>query len=113
MNKHVLKFRAEDKDKFDQIVNGAKTIETRAGTPRYQKINAGDALVIRCGNQEIQKTVTKIEHFVSVEAIYNSPNFAKVLPGITSLQEAEEIYYAFSSYKEKIAKHGLLAFYLD
>ncbi|HVE80637.1 MAG TPA: ASCH domain-containing protein [Candidatus Dormibacteraeota bacterium] len=112
MKKHILRFRAGDKDEFEDIRVGRKTVETRAGTVKFKKIEVGDTLVIKCGSDTIEKTVKDIRHYKSVEDIYKSGDFGKVMPGIESLEEAEKVYYGFQGYREKIAEHGILAFYL-
>ena len=112
MNRPLV-FKAGDYDNFSDIKTGLKSIETRAGTGPYQKIKKGDILTITCRGEVIRKTVNKIEHFRSVQDVFDSPDFEKILPGVSSLKEAESIYYGFTGYKEKIAKYGLLAFYLD
>lgn len=44
--------------------------------------------------------------------MYVHPEFQLILPGVTSLDEAQAIYYGFRGYKEKIAKHGIVAFHI-
>jgi ASC-1-like (ASCH) protein len=112
VKKHILKFRALDRDKFEAVKSGAKAIETRAGTVAYKKIQAGDVLVIKCGGEVVEKTVRQVSHFKSVQDVVNSPDFGKILPWASNLEEAEKTYYSFPGYKEKIAQHGILAFYL-
>lgn len=43
--KYTLRFRAVNEDTFNAIKNGKKKIETRAGSPKYFYIQAGDILV--------------------------------------------------------------------
>lgn len=38
MKNWTLRFRAVDKDNFDEVKIGIKSIETRAGTVKYQHI---------------------------------------------------------------------------
>jgi ASC-1-like (ASCH) protein len=96
---------------FEAIRDGRKTIETRAGSVAYQKIQEGDTLVLLWCGERIEKVVKKREHFDSVQSVFESPDFADILLGVTTLGEAEKIYYSFPGYKERIAKHGILAFY--
>ncbi|KKT44148.1 MAG: hypothetical protein UW34_C0017G0004 [Parcubacteria group bacterium GW2011_GWA2_44_15] len=42
--KYILRFRAGNKDIWLAIKNGKKKVETRAGTPKYQKVVVGDEL---------------------------------------------------------------------
>lgn len=113
MARRLLKFAAKDKATFDAIKDGRKTIETRAGTVAYQQVEAGDSLTLECGGERIEKIVQKVKQFASVEEAFNSPDFTKILPGVTTLAEAEKVYYGFPGYRERIAENGLLAFYLQ
>jgi ASC-1-like (ASCH) protein len=49
--KRTLVFAKTDKHHFDAILRGAKTVETRAGSPMYQKIQAGDTLILKCNGR--------------------------------------------------------------
>lgn len=112
MKTHTLVFRASDKVEFDTIVDGRKTIETRAATPKYQKIQAGDILRIKCGDEQIEKKVKKIEQFKSIEKLLSKVALKYVMPLAKNDDEAKNVWYSFSGYREKIEKFGLLAFYI-
>lgn len=112
MDKHILKIRAVDKDIFVAIRDGVKTIETRAATPKYQNVKVGDELEIRCAKEKLVKVVKAIQHYDSVESIYHSADFSQVMPGVTTLDGAKQVLYAFPRNQAKIARYGLLAFYL-
>lgn len=112
MKTHIIKFRAVDKVNFDTIVDGRKTVETRAATVRYQNYAAGDILLIKCGADEVQKPIKKIATFPGIEALVSEVGLKNVMPLCNSPEEAEKIWYSFPGYKEKIQKHGLIAFYI-
>ncbi len=112
MKTHRIVLRETDRELFDQIKSGQKSIETRAATPRYIKIEAGDELKFVCGNDEIIKSVMAVAHYDTVESIFHSADWNKVMPGVDSLDDAKRIYYSFPQYEEKIDLHGLRAFYL-
>lgn len=112
MKKHVLKFRSTDIAEFNTIVDGRKTIETRANTVSYQNYEVGDILVIKCGSESVEKTIIKIQKFTSVKELVDSAGLKNVMPLCSSLEEAEKIWYSFPEYKEKIQKNGLVAFYI-
>jgi ribosomal protein S18 acetylase RimI-like enzyme len=109
---HTLKLRAADRDLFEAIKRGSKTIETRAATSTYQRVKVGDVLRFRCGSAYIEKRVARIKHFGSVSALFKSPDFKRVFPGVDTLEETERLYYTYPEYRQKIDDHGLLAFYL-
>lgn len=112
MKTHTLKFLIEDRDKFQAIIDETQTIETRAGTSLYAKIKVGDVLRFSCNGVFVEKRVARIKHFASVAAVYASRDFDKILPGVKTLEEAERTYYGFIGYRERIARYGLIAFYL-
>jgi len=111
-NNIVLRFREVDRDKFNDIILGRKTIETRAATVKYRKIQQRDNLVIVCGNDRIVKQVKRIERYESLEETFKNINFNKILPNAGSVDMAMKIYNSFPGYKEKIKQNGLLAFYV-
>lgn len=112
MSNYRLIFRTVDKDKFDEIKDGRKTIETRAATIKYKPVSTGDTLTFVCGNEEVVKTVTKVEHFASLSDMFATLPLNKILPSASSVAQAEKIYHGFPGYKEKIDAEGILAFSL-
>ncbi len=110
MKKRILKFRTKDKNLFDQVVKGQKTVETRANTPRYSSIKAGDTLVIVCGKEKINKSVKSVQHFKNIDAMVRKISIDSIIPGVKSLGEAKKVYFSFPGYKEKIERFGIVAF---
>jgi ASC-1-like (ASCH) protein len=113
MKKYALRFRSVDKPTFDAIQLGTKSIETRAATTKYYDIKPGDVLVFSCRGENFEKKVKDVQHFDSIEVMLKTIDLKKIMPEATSLKEAENIYYSFPGYKEKIAESGLLAFSLE
>jgi len=113
MKRHRLVFRTVDHGSFDQIKSGAKAIETRAATSRYAKIQAGDELEFVCGPDRIVKTILAVQHYDTVESIFQSADWSRVMPGVDSLDDAKHIYYSYPGYEDKIDRHGLIAMYLQ
>lgn len=113
MKKYYLTFREIDKDKFDEIVNRQKTIETRAATNKYRLIKTGDVISFACGDNKVTKQVIEIEYFNSLDAMFASLPLKKILPSAKDLEDARAIYYSFPGYKEKIEVYGIIAFHLS
>jgi ASC-1-like (ASCH) protein len=109
----VLRFRAVDKDNFEAIRDGRKRVETRAGSPRYQKIAAGDVLVFSCAGNQLEKTVREVVSVSSVDELFSKFALADVFPEAKDIEEAKATYHSYSGYREKIATYGLLAFVLE
>lgn len=109
MTKLQLRFRQIDRDKYQAIVDGRKTVETRAATPKYRQLATGDELVAVCGQDNYRTTIKRVRHFGSIAALLDYYGIDAVLPGVRSLAEATAIYHSFPGYKGKIKDHGLLA----
>jgi len=112
MKKHILRIRKVDKIVFDFIKNKKKTIETRAATDKFRKIEKGDILVIVYNNKRLEKQIKRVELFESVDKMLKKINFKKVMPFVNSIDEMKKVYYSFPGYKEKIKKVGLIAFWI-
>ena len=110
MNKHIVIIRKIDKIVFDSIKNGSKSIETRAATDKYKKIEVGDILEFKCEDKHLAKEITKIQHFKTIDEMVKTISFKEVMPFVGSIEEMKEVYYSFPDYKEKIGEYGLLAF---
>ncbi|MBI2798662.1 hypothetical protein HYX70_05260 [Candidatus Saccharibacteria bacterium] len=112
MKQHVLKFRASDKAEFQTITDGKKTVETRAATDRYKKFEVGDVLVIKCGGEQVEKTIKKIKIYSGVDELIESVGLPNVMPLVKDIEEAKRAWYSYPGYKEKIAEYGLVAWYI-
>ncbi len=105
----ILRFRKTNRDIFEAIRNGNKNIETRAGSPKYLNVKAGDTLVFVCGKERFDKKVKKIRKFKSVGALHKVYKPQEINPKAKTVAESEAIYYSFPGYREKIKKYGLIA----
>lgn len=105
----MLRFRTEDAANFEAIKDGRKSVETRAATVRYANIKPRDSLTIVCGDQRIERAVTKVRKFKNPHDLFAYYSFKQVMPDASSEGEAVEVYGSYPAYKEKIRKHGLIA----
>lgn len=112
MAKYILKIRAVDKIVFNSLVKNEKTIETRAATDKYRKIQRGDILIFDCQGEKLEKRVNKIKIYKNISAMTKEINFRKVVPLVSSVKEMTKLIYSFPKNKEKIKKHGIIAFWL-
>jgi len=112
MTKHVLRIRGVDKIVLDSIKDGTKTIETRAGTDKFRRIKTGDILVLICQGERLEKQVKKIKHFKGINEMLKSIDYKKIMPWVDSEEQAKQVWYSFSNYKEEIKQFGLVAFWL-
>jgi ASC-1-like (ASCH) protein len=112
MKSWTLKFRQIDRDNFDELKAGIKSVETRAASTKYQTIAKGDTLIFVCGKEKFSKKITKRSHYKSVSSLLKAVPFKKIMPNCKSKKEVEEVYYSYPNYKEKIKEFGVLAFEL-
>ncbi len=110
MKTWTLRFRAVDKDNFEELRSGIKSVETRASSIKYQPIQKGDILVFVCGKDKFSKIITKKTHFKSIDAMLKKIPFKRIMPNLKSKNEVEKAYYSYPNYKEKIKTFGILAF---
>lgn len=107
--KRVLRFRATDRDIFDDVKRGNKTIETRAATSKFRHLQKGDILVLKCGKESLEKRVQKSSIFPSLNELFREFDYRKISPKVSSMEEAKQVYSAFPRYQKKIAKYGIIA----
>lgn len=112
MKTWTLRFRAINKKNFEELRSGIKSVETRAASIKYQPIEKGDTLIFVCGKDKFSKIITKKTHFKSIKSMFKKIPFKKISPDLDSEKQAEERYYSYPNYKEKIKEFGILAFEL-
>ncbi len=113
MKNWALRFRAVDKDNFDEVKSGIKSIETRAGTTKYQPIKVGDTLTFVCGQERFVKKISKRFQWPDIDSMAREINFKKVMPSIESVAEMKKVYASYPDYEQKTRDHGLLGFELE
>lgn len=80
---------------------------------KYRPIQEGDKLKFVCGNQSVTKKVKKLYRWKSVKAAFKEVPLKRVMPEISTMEEAYAKYHSFPGYEEKIKKFGLLGFELE
>lgn len=110
---HVVRFRQEDRPLFLAVKSGRKSIETRSATKAHLNLLPGDFLKCVCDNNVVIKKITKVTYFPSIEALFKEVPVSRVMPDIKTLEEAKKWYGKFPGHLEKIAKFGLVAFFLE
>ncbi|PIS14021.1 hypothetical protein COT65_01135 [Candidatus Shapirobacteria bacterium CG09_land_8_20_14_0_10_47_13] len=108
----MLLIRETDRWVFEAIKAGQKTIETRAATPKYQKIKIGDVLVFVCGQDRLEKQVAGVSLFAGLDQLLAKIDLKEIMPSVSSPQDAKKIWYSFPNYREKIKQYGLVAWRL-
>lgn len=109
---HKLKIRAVDKGVFGAIKNGTKKIETRAAIGSYRKIKKGDTIIFICGKEKAGRKVLSAALYRSIGSLFKHYKVKDIFPTLAAISEARKAYYSFSGYREKLKKHGLIAWKL-
>ena len=110
---HTLLIRELDRKVFEAIKDGSKTIETRAATEKYRAVQEGDILNFVCGDESLQKIVTGVRLFCTIEEMVREFGIQSIMPFANSIEEMRNVYYSFPNYKEKIEKFGIISFELS
>src|SRR3989344_4693895 len=95
---HTLEFREVNRDTFDLVCNGGKTLETRAGTDKYANIAAGDTIIFSCGDDTCTKQAVKVEKFPSIDAIYEKSQPQQINPTWKTEQDGRDAWDSFPNY---------------
>ena len=111
--KHRLQFAAKNKETWQFIKEGKKKVETRAGTVKYQRVSAGDILVLCCAGKHFEKKVKKVSHVKSISALLKKYKPGLINPGVKTQKEMEAMYFSYPGYQDKIKEFGILAFELE
>mgnify|MGYP001563984919 CR=1 FL=1 len=111
--KIILRFRITDKNNFNEIKDGLKTVETRAASTRYKDIQKGDNLIIVCEKERIMKKVQRVRYFKSIGSMFKAIPLKRIMPSVRSIADARKAYYSYHGYKEKIKEFGLVALELN
>lgn len=112
MKTWTLRFRAVDRDNFNEVRRGTKSVETRAATVKYEPIKEGDTIRFVCGKAAFTKRVVKKYHFKTVAAMTKKIPIKKIMPSVATVAQMRKRYARYPGYEEKIRKHGLFAFVL-
>jgi len=110
MKTYTLTFRQVDKQSFDDLKSGVKSVETRANTVKYQKIEVGDTLTFVCEGDKFSKVVTKVYRWPDIDTMVKEISFKKIMPTIESVEEMRKAYYSYPDYEQKIKEFGIIGF---
>ena len=110
---HILPFADENQDTFNLIKSGQKTMETRAGGPKYQHIKAGDCVTFTCRDDSFQKQVVSVSHFKDIDELLSNYAVKDINPTLSTKEEPMAAYSSFPGYKARIEEFGILVFNLE
>ena len=82
---------------FDHLKSGAKTVEGRPYSSKYQKVEAGDSIVFASGSKKHEATVKSVKKYRTLKGYLQGEGLKKTLPGVSSMKDATRIYNKWSS----------------
>lgn len=103
-----LRVRQADREIFEAVRMGRKKVETRAASPKFSNIKAGDTIILKCGREKIEKKVKKAVIFKEIKDVFKKYRPQDILPGAKSSAELEKMWFSFPGYKEKTKKYGVI-----
>ncbi len=113
MKNWTLSYPTADKENFEAIRKGIKSIETRPGISKYKMIKVGDTITFTCNGAHFTKEVVKRYHWPSPEALVREVHFKKVLPSANTTNETEGAFENDPEYTENMATWGMFGFGLS
>ena len=113
MAKRVLRFRQADRDIFEDVRSGKKTVETRAAIIKFKNIKPGDAVVFICGKDRFEKKVKSVHAFKDIKSLLKNYKVKDIAPQLSTEDDLRKMYHSFPGYKEKIKRFGLVALEFD
>lgn len=104
-----LVFANENKDIFEMLKSGEKSLETRAAIPEYRLIKQGDIISFLCDGDLFEKRVANVEIFPSVSSLLEKYQPELINPKLKTREEIIAMYHSFPGYQVKLQQYGILA----
>lgn len=96
---------------FEYLREGQKQFEGRLAYKDYKDYQIGDELIVHLANNQTIKpftlTIINIQQFVSFHSALKSLGIDRVLPGITSINSALQIYESFYTTQQQ-QQYGII-----
>ncbi len=93
---------------FDQICGGLKTVEGRINKIPYANVKKGDYVAFSSDTNTFYAEVLNVETFPSFRSYLTFFGVNACLPGVCSVEEGEELYRSFPSYRESERAYGVI-----
>ena len=100
-----------NKQYFDAIKAGIKTVEGRLNKPKFHTLKPGDPLTFTCKEtgEVLSCTVTTLHTYPTFETMLQSEGLTNMLPWAKNIQEGVAVYESFPGFKEEVKEVGALA----
>lgn len=98
---------------FLAIKSNQKPLEARCRYPSLRKLKKGDQIEFQCKQEYCTKTLKAVRRYSTVKDMLERESISQLLPGVTSLIEALEIYNSIYSPQKVEQNKGVLVFELE
>ena len=98
-------------ERFSNVIPGW-TASSDSQEPIFGKIERGDIVVFKCGNDSFERIVKKARKFNNVDKILDHYDVKDINPGVNTVEELKLMYNSYPNYTEKLKKYGIIAFEL-
>lgn len=96
---------------FSFIKDGIKSVEGRKNSPTYSSLEVGDLIEFINGDEHFTARVVELRTYATLEEYLLDVTYQKAVPGVTSLEEAINIYLQWSA-QEEIERYGFLGIFI-
>lgn len=97
---------------IEMIQEGTKTVEGRINSGRFRRVSPEDRIRFFDRNQPdfgVLCEITGIRKYPDFRSMLMSEGFQQMIPDVSTLEEAVNVYNAIPSYRERVRKSGVLA----
>lgn len=98
---------------FSFIRSGQKRVEGRKYAPKYASLRPGEPIEFYLDDESFVAKVVKVISYPTLEAYLEAEGIEKALPGVSSMDEAVNIYLAFNSRETIEASGGFLGIHVS
>lgn len=95
---------------FSFLKDGRKTIEGRLRRGEYTNLKTGDHIIVQNDTKidSVEVIVQDVRRYPNFQAMLQTEELAKILPNISSVDEASRVYNQFYTAKDEI-QFGVIA----
>lgn len=96
---------------FDAIKIGLKTVEGRLNTPKFKNLEPNMQIIFKSteSNEDLICNIEAIILYPDFNIMLEKEGLEKMLPGVKTIEEGNNIYESFPGYKDEVKKIGALA----
>jgi len=101
------------KDKYVRsIMKGKKTVEGRINSSIFRRLSLGDTVTFFSRKSEVTVVINRVRRYSSFREMAEYEGVSALVPVITSVNDAVNLYRSFPRYREREGKFGVVALQL-